>query len=462
VRALYYANSKHTVRPKPSMIQPTILLVDDEIAHLRTLEKLFAREGYTVLSAEGGVEALEIVRAQVVNLVITDLMMPELGGMELMKLIKAIRPEAEVILMTAFGTVERAVQGMKEGAYDFITKPIKRATILKSASQALERQALVAENRVLKAQLAELKHERAFIGQSSTALKAVNLVKQVAPSDVTVLLTGESGTGKELLARMIVEYSDRADKPFLTVNCSALPESILESELFGYEKGAFTGANQRRLGRFEAAHQGTLFLDEIGDLSPAVQVKLLRVLQEGEFERLGSNIPVKVDVRVIAATNRDLEEEMRLGSFRDDLYWRLNVVNIVAPPLRSRLDDIPILAQHFLAVFAKKNRRQIQGIHAEAMQALSSYRWPGNVRELENTMERAVVLDRDGIIGLDDLPDSVAESPDESRTITVPLGTTLEDVERKVIEETLRMTNNDKKLTAKLLGIATRTIYRKI
>lgn len=444
------------------MTEPIILLVDDEIAHLKTLEKLFAREGYQVLSAEGGREALEQVRNHPVNLVITDLMMPELGGMELLKLVKTIRPEAEVILMTAFGTVELAVQGIKEGAYDFITKPIKRATIIKSAAQAIERQALVAENRVLKAQLAELKHERAIIGQSSCILKSVNLVKQVAASDVTVLLTGESGTGKELLARMIFEQSDRADKPFITVNCAALPESILESELFGYEKGAFTGANQRKIGRFEAAHQGTILLDEIGELSLSVQVKLLRVLQEGEFERLGSNTPVSVDVRIIAATNRDLEEEMRSGNFREDLFWRLNVVNIQAPPLRSRLDDVPLLAEHFLNTYAQKNRRTIRGISEEALQALSRYRWPGNVRELENAMERAVVLDRDGVVGLDDLPDSLAHATEDSRTITVPLGTTLEDIERRVIEQTLRLTNNDKKLTARLLGVATRTIYRKI
>ena len=290
----------------------------------------------------------------------------------------------------------------------------------------------------------------------------MRLVDQVAPTDVTVLLTGESGTGKELFARMIYEHSDRADKPFIAVNCAALPESILESELFGYERGAFTGANQQRVGRFEAADGGTLFLDEIGELTPQVQVKLLRVLQESEFERLGSNVPVQVDVRIVAATNRDLDEEMRLGRFREDLFWRLNVVNIHIPRLRDRLEDVPLLAEHFLNRFRQKNRRDIQGFSREALQMLSRYSWPGNVRELENVLERAVVLDRDGIIDSDGLPETVSQNPVEARELTIALGTTLDEIERRVIEETLRITGGDKRLTANLLGIATRTIYRKI
>ncbi len=441
---------------------PTVLLVDDEVAHLKTLERLFSKEGLHVLTAEGGQAAIELVREHRVQLVITDLMMPDLDGMDLLKVVRTLRPEAEVILMTAFGTVERAVQGMRDGAYDFITKPIKRATILKSAHQALERQALMAENRELKAQIAQLRGERGIVGQSAALRESLRLVDQVAPTDVTVLLTGESGTGKELFARMIYEHSDRGDKPFVTVNCAALPESILESELFGYEKGAFTGANQRRIGRFEAADGGTLFLDEIGELSPQVQVKLLRVLQESEFERLGSNETVHVDVRIVAATNRDLDEEMRVGRFREDLFWRLNVVNIHIPRLRDRLEDVPLLAEHFLNRFRQKNRRDIQGISRDAMQTMARYSWPGNVRELENVLERAVVLDRDGVIDLDDLPESVSATPAEQRSLTIPLGTTLEEIERRVIEETLRMTGGDKRLTANLLGIATRTIYRKI
>ena len=440
----------------------TILLVDDEVAHLKTLERVFSKEGYEVCTAENGDEALEIVRSEPVNLVITDLKMPGTDGMDLLQLVQTIRPETEVILMTAFGTVERAVQGMKQGAYDFVSKPIKRATILQAAKKALEKQALVVENRKLKAELADLKNERSIVGQSPALREALDLVRQVADSDATVLLTGESGTGKELFARMIVELSERADEPFVTVNCAALPESILESELFGYEEGAFTGASESKPGRFEAADEGTVFLDEIGELSPSVQVKLLRVLQEGTFERLGSNETSEVDVRVIAATHVDLEEAMREGDFREDLYYRLNVVNIHIPPLRHRLEDVPLLAEHFLNHYREKNDRDISGMSREALDALGDYNWPGNVRELENVIERAVVLDKDKLIDIDDLPEHIVSHDGENeRYISVPLGTPLDEVERRVLHETLKMTDGNKKLAAKLLGIATRTVYRK-
>lgn len=440
----------------------TILLVDDETAHLTTLERVFSKEDYGVMTAEDGDEALEIIRSESVDLVLTDLKMPGTDGMELLKLVQTIQPEAEVILMTAFGTVERAVEGMKQGAYDFVSKPIKRAEILQAAKKALEKQALVAENRKLKAELADLKNERSIVGQSPALQEALDLVRQVADSDATVLLTGESGTGKELFARMIVELSDRADDPFVTVNCAALPESILESELFGYEEGAFTGADGAKPGRFEAADGGTVLLDEIGELSPEVQVKLLRVLQEGSFERLGANQTTEVDVRVIAATHVDLEEAMRNGEFREDLYYRLNVVNIHIPPLRHRLEDVPLLAEHFLDHYREKNDREISGMSREALDALRDYNWPGNVRELENVVERAVVLDKDGTIDVDDLPEHIVSHDGENQQyISVPVGTPLEEVERRVLHETLKMTDGNKKLAAKLLGIATRTVYRK-
>ena len=442
--------------------EASILVVDDETAHLETLERLFDKEGYEVLTAEDGDDALDILRDRGVNLVITDLKMPGTDGMDLLRLTKKLRPDTEVILMTAFGTVERAVRGMKEGAYDFVSKPIKRARILKAAEKALEKQALVAENQKLKAELADLKSDRNIVGQSPALRDSLEMVRQVADSDATVLLTGESGTGKELFARMIGDLSHRSDKPFVTVNCASLPESILESELFGYQEGAFTGATQDKPGRFEVADGGTVFLDEIGEVPPSVQVKLLRVLQEGTFERLGANEPTQVDVRVIAATHVDLEQAMDEGRFREDLYYRLNVVNIDIPPLRERLEDVPLLAEHFLKMYRDANSTDIEGFESDALDALSDYRWPGNVRELENVIERAVVLDTDGVIGTDDLPETVLEQSEQSRSIQVPLGTPLEEIEQTVLRETLRMTDGDKKLTAKLLGIATRTVYRKL
>ncbi len=439
-----------------------ILLVDDEVAHLETLKRLFEKEGYKVFCAEGGKAAISIIRQNPINLVITDLMMPDVDGIAVLKFVKKTRPHTETILMSAFGTVEKAVEGMKEGAYDFVTKPIKRATILKAARQALDRQALVAENKKLRAQIAELTDERAIIGRSASIRNVLDLVKQVADTDVTVLITGDSGTGKELVARMLVERSERAHEAFIIVNCAALPESILESELFGFEKGAFTGASQAKIGKFEAADGGTLFLDEIGELSPSIQVKLLRVLQEQEFDRLGSTVPTKINVRILAATNRDLDEEIRLGTFREDLYYRLNVLKIHVPNLRDRRSDIPLLADHFLNKMREKNRRSISGITGEAMNHLSDYAWPGNMRELENIIERAVVLDKDGVIGSDDLPPHVSDNNEGPRSLEIQIGTSLEEIERQVIHETLRSTKGDKTEAAKILGIAARTIYRKI
>ncbi|MEM1348867.1 MAG: sigma-54 dependent transcriptional regulator [Myxococcota bacterium] len=441
----------------------TILLVDDEAAHLKTLEKLFSRKGYDVLTAEHGQLAVEILRERDVDLVITDLMMPKLDGMELLELVRTLRPGAEVIVMSAFGTIERAVAAIKVGAYDFITKPIKRDVILEATKKALERRALKAENRALKAQLAELKQSpHGIVGASHALRQSLEMAQQAARSDATVMLTGESGTGKELFARLIYKRSERADGPFVAVNCAAIPETILEAELFGYEKGAFTGATSRRIGRFEAADGGTLFLDEIAEVPLLMQVKLLRFVQEGTFERLGSNTTRHADVRIIAATHRDLEDEMARGNFREDLFYRLHVVPITIPPLRHRSEDVPLLAEHFLAVSREKNQRDLQRIAPEALDTLSAYSWPGNVRELENTIERAVVLDRDGVLDVDDLPSHIHERGDERRAITIPLGTPLDDVEATIIRETLKMTGGNKKLAASLLNISARTIYRKL
>jgi two-component system response regulator HydG len=450
-----------------------LLVVDDEPEHLVSLKRLFEKDGAEVHTAPSGELALDIVRQEPVQLILSDLMMPGMSGQELLRAARAIRPEVDVIVMTAYGTVEAAVEAMREGAYDFIQKPFKSALIKRVVERALEAQSLRAENVMLRKELAEISPDsvrgRPIIGRSPAMLETMELVQQAAPSTATVLLYGESGTGKELLARAIHEQSPRVGGPMVIVNCAALPESILESELFGYEKGAFTGAAQRKEGRIERAHGGTLFLDEVGELSPAVQAKLLRVLQEGEFERVGGNETVEVDFRLVAATNRDLEAEVREGKFREDLFYRLNVIAIKLPPLRERPEDIPLIAEHFVRLYAKKNNKRIDGMADDVREALRRYAWPGNVRELENVIERAVVLTRQETIGLRDLPAPLQKGEQRSdqiqrqgASVVIPIGTKLEEVERVMIRETLKETDGDKSLAAQLLGIAARTIYRKL
>ncbi len=442
--------------------KPRVLVVDDEAGILESLERIFAREGYEVLLAAGGEEALELIRQQDVDVLLTDLMMPGLDGAALLKAAKTIQPDVEVIVMTAYGTVEAAVAAMKQGAYDFVTKPLKRAAIVRTVSKAIEKRRLVAENRALRAELRKATAFGAIVGQSPALRRTLEVIRQAAPSEATVLILGESGTGKELLARALHEASHRASGPFVTVNCAALPESIIEAELFGYERGAFTGAVSSREGRFVAAHKGTVFLDEIGELAPSVQVKLLRVLQEGEVDVLGGQTR-KVDVRIVAATNRNLAQDVKEGRFREDLYYRLNVITVEVPPLRYRKEDIPLLAEHFLGHFREKNRKEVLGFSRQAMELMMGYDWPGNVRELENAVERAMVLTRSEVIQPEDLPPAVRRAePGPEGVLSFAIGTSLEEIERRVILETLRHTRGDKKLAAQLLGIATRTIYRKL
>ncbi len=440
--------------------ETTLLLVEDDPSNLESLERLCAKEGYRVVTATDARSALDILRKQRAHIVVTDLMMPGLSGMDLLKGIKAVAPETEVIMMTAYGTVETAVEAMRAGAYDFVEKPLKRLQILKSVSKAMEKAGLVAENRTLREEISQLR-KREIIGTSPALRQVLEITGQAAPSMATVLILGESGTGKELLARFVHARSQRASGPFVGVNCAAIPESILEAELFGYERGAFTGAVQKRDGRFAQANKGTLFLDEIGELSPSVQVKLLRVLQEGEYEPLGGRTQ-RADVRVVAATNRDLAAEVAAGRFREDLYYRLNVIAITSPPLRSRPGDVPLLVEHFLRVFGQRNGKGPFTVSAAAMEKLTRYPWPGNVRELENTIERAVVLARNTALDLGDFPKSMVEAEHARQELVIPIGTPLEEIERAVIRETLRVTGGDKRLTAQLLGIATRTIYRKL
>ena len=401
------------------------------------------------------------MRSHRVEVVLTDLMMPGISGLELLRALKQVSPDSEVVMMTAYGTVETAVQAMREGAYDFVEKPLKRMTIVKTVRMAAEKQSLVAENRSLRQEIKNLT-TREIVGSSPVLRRVLDVASQAAPSSATVLVLGESGTGKELIARFIHERSTRAAAPFVAVNCSAIPETILEAELFGHERGAFTGAHERRPGRFAKAAGGTLFLDEIGELSPSVQVKLLRVLQEGEYEPIGGDT-VRADVRIVSATNKDAQAEVTAGRFREDLFYRLNVIAITAPPLRTRREDVPLLVDHFLGVYCAKNSRPRLTAPRDVLQLLTDYRWPGNVRELENVIERAVVLCRGDSLGVEDLPDTVREAAvSEPNAITVSGGTPLDEVERRLIRETLRHARGDKSVAAQMLGISSRTVYRKL
>ncbi len=448
------------VSARPADEGVTVLVVDDERSNVESLEKIFVREGLRVLVAYDAKHALEQVRTHRVHVLLTDLMMPGTTGLELLRAIKQVSPEVEVVLMTAFGSVEAAVSAMREGAYDFVEKPLKRMTIVKSVRKAAERGRLVAENRSLKDEI-KLLTRREIVGSSAALRHVLDVAAQAAPSLATVLVLGESGTGKELLARHIHDKSARATGPFVAVNCAAIPETILESELFGHERGAFTGAVGKKEGRFARAAGGTLFLDEIGELSPQVQVKLLRVLQEGEYEPVGGDT-VKADVRIVAATNRDLLAEVQAGRFREDLFYRLNVIAVTAPPLRARREDIPLLVDHFVGMYCKKNGKPRLDVHRAALERLMDYEWPGNVRELENVIERAVVLSRGASLTEHDLPEHIARAQAAPRALEFPIGTPLGEIELRVIKETLKHTKGDKSLAAQLLGISTRTIYRKL
>jgi two-component system response regulator HydG len=461
---------------------PTLLVVDDDPAVRQSLERTLTREGYTVVQAPDGQSGLDRLRAGGIDLVLSDLKMPGLSGLDLLREVKSVAGDVDVIMLTAFGTVEEAVQAMKDGAVDFLTKPFQRAQLIRVIRKALERRALIEQNRVLQRRLDDLLRQGNIIGASAAFRRMMTLVDQVANSSATVLVQGESGTGKELIARAIHERSPRRAGPFVAVNCAALPETLLESELFGYEKGAFTGAAGRKEGRFELADGGTLFLDEVADLSLVTQPKILRVLQEGEFERVGGVRTLRVDVRIVAASNQDLAALVKERRFREDLYYRLNVITITAPPLRERKEDVSVLAQHFLRLYAAKNNRTLEGFSDEALGCLEAYSWPGNVRELENVVERAVVLARGTTIEITDLPAAVTDrsvmleressvegAGGEGGAGVVPdgvfkirVGTSLAEVEQRLLEETLRLTRGNKTLTAKILGIDPKTVFRKL
>src|SRR3990172_1630005 len=382
------------------MEKKVILIVEDDLRVGESLRLLLKKRGFHPPLASNGKEGLSLFRQEGVDLVITDLVMPKMDGIELLEAIKGLRPETEVIVISAQGTIERAVQAMKLGAFDFIEKPINPRVISLLVERALEKQTLILQNRDLRSRLEDKFHFKNIIGRSEKMIKIFELIRHIAPYDSSVLIIGESGTGKELIANAIHYNSPRASMPFIKVSCASLSEGIIESELFGHEKGAFTGAIASRKGRFELAHQGTLFLDEVEDIPPATQIKLLRVLQEGEFERVGGNKTDRKSVRIIAASNRDLQEAVKEGVFREDLYYRLNVVNIKLPPLKDRRDDIPFLVNFFIEKYNQKYDMKVKGISQKAMNRLSDYEWTGNVRELENTIESILVINSPEVVDI--------------------------------------------------------------
>jgi DNA-binding NtrC family response regulator len=439
-----------------------LLVVDDEPLQLELVRGFLTKRGFEVETAADGEQALERFRRARVDVVLTDQKMPGMSGLELIPAVRAIDPDVAVIVITAYGTIEDAVAAIKAGATDYLTKPVNLDALLHRLAQVRERQRLVAENRELREALRERHRVEGIVGESGAMQDVLSLVARVAPSDATVLIRGESGTGKELIARAIHHASRRHAGPLVTVNCAALPETLLEAELFGHEKGAFTGASLARRGRFETAHGGTLFLDEIGDVPLHLQVKLLRVLQEREVERLGSSRPVPVDVRLLAATHRDLEALVREGRFRDDLYYRINVVTITVPPLRERRDDIPPLLERFLAKVARANGKTIRGLSREARDLLLRYDYPGNVRELENLVERAVVLSRDDVIGVGDLPLSVRAAERDDAGTPASLPAAVEGLERRMIDDAMKRADGVQTRAAELLGIGERVLRYKL
>jgi two-component system NtrC family response regulator len=448
------------------MERAKILIAEDEKTQRDLLEGFLNKEGFSVESVANGREALQRLAGSFFDIVALDYKMPELDGLQTLKEIRKLYPDLPVIMMTAYGTIETAVVSMKEGALDYLTKPIDLEELLIKFRKIMERSNLIQENKELKARLQERFTFQHIVSGSPKMEEVMGLVARVAPSQATVLIRGESGTGKELIANAIHYASPRSEKPWVKVSCAAIPETLLESELFGHEKGAFTGATQKRIGRFEEADGGSIFLDEIGDLSPSTQVKLLRILQDKEFQRLGSNLNLKTDVRVITATHRNLEEAIKKGYFREDLYYRLNVISITLPPLRERREDIPLLINYFLKKYSDENQKSITDISKEARALLLRYPYPGNVRELENLIERAVVLCRGETITTQDLPFHLKEEKSEklweSSKKEKTLPESLEEIERDSILKALHQHQGVQTKAAESLGISERVLRYKM
>ena len=439
-----------------------ILVVDDEPAQREMISGFLRKQDFEVIAAENAEHALELFRQEAFDLILSDQKMTNMSGLELMQAVHAINPETPVILITAFGTIEAAVAALKQGAIDYLTKPLNLEELLHRIRLVSERYRILTENRELREALGERHRIEGIIGESGPMLDVLSLVRRVAPSEATVLIRGESGTGKELIAQAIHFGSPRSRGPLVKVNCAALPEALLESELFGHEKGAFTGAIASRQGRFEMANGGTIFLDEIGDLPLHLQAKLLRVLQEREYERVGSSRSVKVNVRILAASHRPLEALIKAGQLREDLYYRLNVVTILIPPLRERRSDLSLLIDNFVRRFASKNGKKISGLSPEARDILLRYDYPGNVRELENIIERAVVLTRDDVIGRGDLPITVQEIEVNDDDQETNLTLAVERLERRMIREALARFEGVQTRAAEMLGISERALRYKL
>lgn len=442
----------------------SILVVDDDAAHRLMLKKLIGSWGYDISEANDGSVAVDEVQKRAFDLILMDIRMLNVSGIEALEQIKIINPAIPVIIMTAYASVETAVKALKKGAYDYLTKPLDFDELKIAIARATEHTRLKKENEYLKERLGEKFDRQSIIGQSAAMAKLLDTVSQVASTEATILITGESGTGKEMIANALHYNSQRKGAPFIKINCAALTETLLESELFGHEKGAFTGADRRREGKFRQADAGSIFLDEVSEMSQAMQVKLLRVLQEREITRVGGSEVLKINVRVIAASNKDLKKEIEKGRFREDLFYRLSVVVLHAPPLRERKEDIPLLAQHFLTLFAGKNSKNIKGFTPQAMEKLLKYAWPGNIRELMNAVERAVVLSRGEFLDAGELSllmedDSITEQINQNRR---PANVPLEEMEKRTILEAINASDGNKSEAARRLGITRKTLRTKL
>ena len=445
----------------------TVLVVDDDEGHLSVVKTVIKSWGYDVEGADDGTKAVEKAKDRPFDLIVMDVRMAEMSGIEALKVIKKYNPAIPILIMTAYSSVESAVEALKAGAYDYLTKPLDFDVLKLTLERALDHTSLRVENLELKKKLRSSHDLTNIIGKSQPMKELIEMVAMVAPSEATALITGESGTGKELIARSIHYNSGRKEGPLVTVNCAALTETLLESELFGHEKGAFTGADRRREGRFMQANKGTIFLDEIGEMSSVMQAKLLRVIQDREIQRVGSDFTLKVDVRILAATNRDLQEDVSVGKFREDLYYRLNVVTLRVPPLRERVEDIPLLAQHFLEKYARKNKKRMKGFTPLAMDMFLKYDWPGNVRELENAVERAVILGPGDYITEKELPLSITKPYPHAEEADTPTRLreqpqSLEEAEKEAVLTALKAAGGNKSETARVLGITRKTLHKKL